>query len=54
MGSEAIQTWDLGINYVDDDISKGALWMDCVGWRSMEEWDLRKGVLGKGSFIMFC
>ena len=30
MGSEAIQTWDLGINYVDDDVSKGALWMDCV------------------------
>ena len=28
MGSEAIQTWDLGINYVDDDISKGALSQD--------------------------
>ena len=31
MGSEAIRTWDLLINYVDDDVSKGALWMDSVG-----------------------
>ena len=31
MGSEAIQTWDLVINYVDDDVSKGALWMDSMG-----------------------
>ena len=31
MGSEAIRTWDLVINYVDDDVSKGALWMDSVG-----------------------
>ena len=26
MGSEAIRTQDLVINYVDDDVSKGALW----------------------------
>ena len=31
MGSEAIQTQDLVINYVDDDVSKGALWMDSMG-----------------------
>ena len=31
MGSEVIRTWDLVINYVDDDISKGALWMDSMG-----------------------
>ena len=31
MGSEVIQTRDLVINYVDDDVSKGALWMDSVG-----------------------
>ena len=31
MGSEVIRTWGLVINYVDDDISKGASWMDSVG-----------------------
>ena len=31
MGSEAIRTRDLVINYVDDDVSKGASWMDSVG-----------------------
>ena len=31
MGSEVIQTQDLVINYVDDDVSKGASWMDSMG-----------------------
>ena len=31
MGSEVIRTQDLVINYVDDDVSKGASWMDSVG-----------------------
>ena len=38
MGSEAIRTWDLVINYVDDDVSK-------------EEWDRRKEFLEKGSLL---
>ena len=41
MGSEVIRTWDLVINYVDDDVSKGALWMDSVGdggaWKNRTE-----------------
>ena len=51
MGSEAIRTWGLGINYVDDDISNGALWMDSVGdggvWKNgtQEKEFLEKGVL---------
>ena len=49
MGSEAIRTQDLVINYVDDDVSKGALWMDSVGdggaWKNgrMKEWLKKSG-----------
>ena len=52
MGSEAIRTQDLVINYVDDDVSKGALWMDSVGdggaWKNG---DRRKEFLEKGSLL---
>ena len=54
MGSEAIRTQDLVINYVDDDVSKGASWMDSVGDGERGRMGQKKGVLGKGEFIVIC
>ena len=58
MGSEAIRTRDLVINYVDDDVSKGASWMDFVGdggvWKNgtEERSSWKKGVLIVLNFLV--